>query len=84
MQVPMRTKTLLSWAEESMDEICWPNQTKSTLEVSPGEETGFLLQNPDGIPVPLLPAVKLNSNLLQTGSLKILRIPKALGLMSDK
>lgn len=79
MQVALSTKTMLPWAEESMDEICWLKQIKGTQEVSPGAETGFLLQNP----APLLPE-DLDSNLLQTRSLKILGIPKALGQMSDK
>lgn len=88
MQVSMGTKTLLPWAEEGMGEICWPNQIKSTLEVSPGAETGSLLQHcfplPCCCPMPPLPAVTLNSNLLQAGCLKTLHIPKALGVMSDK
>lgn len=89
MKVAMGTRTLLPWAEESTGETCRPNQIKNTEEVSPGVETGSLLQHsacpcPVVIPAPPVPAVKLNSNLLQTGCLKVLWIPKALGVMSDK
>lgn len=71
---PWAQKTLLPWAEESMGQICQPTKAKSTQEVSAGAETGSLLQHstclcPTIIPAPLLPAVKLNSNLLQTGCL---------------
>lgn len=45
MQVAMGTKTLLPWVEESMGQICQPNKAKSTQEVSPGAETGSLLQH---------------------------------------
>lgn len=89
MQVAMGTKTLLPWAEESMGEICQPNPIKSTKGVSPGQKLAPCFSTaclcPAVVPSPLLPAVKLNSNLLlQTGCLKILHIPKALGVMDDK
>lgn len=89
MKVAMGTRTLLPWTEESTGGTCRPNQIKNTEEVSPGVETGSLLQHsaypcPVVIPAPPVPAMKLNPNLLQTGCLKVLWIPKALGVMSDK